>query len=154
MRPLLACTFLALFTASCHVVETRRVQYPTQPIAVKVINKYIDEDSPLEYGVKFRNTGTQVISFDYTIADEQGVPHVDADGPNSGLVENLYPGEEREVPNPLNRMAVFVTLGRVTYGKQEQLELMRIYRPGAVVPSGGDEGLFGGLEAEGDLPTP
>lgn len=137
---------------SCHTIESKRLQFPDQPIAVKVINKLIDEDT-LEYAIKFRNTGKDVISFDYTIADEPGVPHVDADGPNSGLVENLYPGAEVEVKNPLNRMAVFVTHGRVTHGKKTAAELQAIYRPNAA-PAGIDGG-FDALPSLGtELPAP
>lgn len=132
---------------SCHTVESKRLQFPEQPIAVKVINKVIDEDT-LEYAIKFRNTGNDVISFDYTISDEPGVPHVDADGPNSGLVDNLYPGAELEVKNPLNRMAVFVTHGRVTHGKKTASELQAIYRPNAAPAS-----LSGGFEALPGLGT-
>jgi hypothetical protein len=130
--PILLAAGLAMAFSACHTVESKRLQFPDQPIAVKVINKIIDEDT-LEYAVKFRNTGNDVISFDYTIADEPGVPHVDADGPNSGLIENLYPGAEVEVKNPLNRMAVFVTHGRVTHGRKTGSELQAIYRPHAPV---------------------
>jgi hypothetical protein len=137
---------------SCHTVESKRLQFPDQPIAVKVINKLIDEDT-LEYAIKFRNTGNDVISFDYTISDEPGVPHVDSDGPNSGLIENLYPGAEIEVKNPLNRMAVFVTHGRVTHGKKTASELQAIYRPNAVPASlGGEFDALPGLGTE--LPAP
>ena len=137
---------------SCHTVESKRLQFPDQPIAVKVINKVIDEDT-LEYAIKFRNTGNDVISFDYTISDEPGVPHVDADGPNSGLIENLYPGAELEVKNPLNRMAVFVTHGRVTHGKKTSPELQAIYRPNAAPAAlGGEFDALPGLGTE--LPAP
>lgn len=145
---------LAFFGAlvSCHTVESKRMQFPEQPIAVKVINKVIDEDT-LEYGIKFRNTGNDVVSFDYTISDEPGVPHVDADGPNSGLIENLYPGAEIEVKNTLNRMAVFVTHGRVTHGKKTSSELLAIYRPNAAPAALG--GAFDALPGLGtELPPP
>jgi hypothetical protein len=106
--------------------DNRRT-FKTQPVATWVHGKYIDENSPLAYVVKFRNVGKQVISFDYTIADQRNVPHVDRNGQNSGLVSNLYPGVEVEVPNPLKRKNVFVTLGSVTYGKKTADDLQGIY---------------------------
>ncbi len=130
--PILLAASVAVLFSACHTVESKRLQFPDQPIAVRVINKIIDEDT-LEYAIKFRNTGNDIISFDYTIADEPGVTHIDADGPNSGLIDNLYPGAEREVKNPLNRMAVFVTHGRVTHGRKTDSELQAIYRPHAPV---------------------
>ena len=150
--PTLAAVACFGWLSSCHTVESKRLQFPDQPIAVRVINKVIDQDT-LEYAIKFRNTGNDIISFDYTIADEPGVPHVDADGPNSGLIENLYPGAEIEVKNPLNRMAVFVTHGRVTHGKKTSAELQAIYRPNA--PPAALGGGFDALPGLGtELPTP
>lgn len=140
-----ASAFFLLALAACHTVESRRIQFPEDPVAVKMVNRVIDEER-LEYGVRFRNTGNQVVTFDYTISDEPGVPHIDADGPNSGLVENLYPGAEVEFKNPFNRMAVFVTLGRVTPGHLDASKIREIYRPNAPTPGGADDllGLGGG----------
>jgi hypothetical protein len=97
------------------------------PIATWVWGKYVDENSPLDYQVKFRNVGNEVLSFDYTIADSPSVPHLDRNGPNSGFVPNLYPGAEVAVPNPLKRRNVFVALGRVTYGKKSLADLQKAY---------------------------
>lgn len=129
-------TFLlaVLFTAacsSCQTYRTRKVLFKNHPVALYVVSELIDEET-LEYSVKFRNVGREVLSFDYTIADEGGVPHVDAEGPNSGVVENLYPGAEVKVENPTESMTVYVTLGKVTYGKRPQEELKGIYRPAAM----------------------
>jgi hypothetical protein len=87
----------------------------------------VDENSPLDYQVKFRNLGKEVLSFDYTIADKQDVPHLDRNGPNSGFVPNLYPGAEVAVPNPLKRRNVFIVLGKVTYGKKSLADLQKLY---------------------------
>jgi len=106
--------------------------YERHPIAVSLFGKYIDEDTPIDYVLRFRNAGRQLVSFDYTVADQRGVPHVDRDGPNSGLVSNLYPGATVEVANPLKRKRVWVMLGTVTYGKKTADELEAIYRPGAL----------------------
>jgi arginine utilization protein RocB len=77
----------------------------------------------------FRNTGRQVVSFDYTLADKGNVVHVDADGPNSGLVSNLYPGEDREVSHPSQKSIIWPKIGAVTYGRRSIEELERIYKP-------------------------
>lgn len=119
---------------SCQTYKTRKVVFKNHPIALYVISEVVDEET-LEYSVKFRNVGREVVSFDYTIADEEGVPHVDAEGPNSGLVENLYPGAEVKVKNPNETMSVYVTLGKVTYGKRPQEEIKGIYNPASLVPS-------------------
>lgn len=113
---------------------TRQVQFQNHPIVVKVHNKVIDEDT-IDYVVRFRNVGQEIMSFDYTIADMAGVPHVDAAGPNSGLIENIYPGAEIEVPNPTKKIGVFVTLGTVNYGKKTKDDIGRVYRPDAI-PAG------------------
>lgn len=132
----LACTalVLALSVTSCVTYRTRKVVFQNHPIAMYVVSEVIDEEI-IEYSVKFRNVGREVLSFDYTIADEGGVPHVDAEGPNSGLVENLYPGAEVKVDNPTQSLAVWATLGRVTYGKRPKEELSVIYAPGSFVPT-------------------
>jgi hypothetical protein len=119
---------------SCQTYKTRKVTFKNHPIALYVISEVVDEET-LEYSVKFRNVGREVLSFDYTIADEEGVPHVDAEGPNSGLVENLYPGAEVKVENPNETMSVYVTLGKVTYGKRPQEEIKGIYNPASLVPA-------------------
>lgn len=113
------------------------VVYGDYNLSYQVKRKYVDEDSPLENEILFRNLGREVMSFDYTIGDEPGVPHIDMDGPNSGLVENLYPGEEREVPNPSNLKAVYPALGRITRGKKSPEELDALYNPN---PKPKDEG--------------
>ena len=123
-------------------MQTRRVVFERHPIALRVVSTVIDEER-IEYSLKFRNVGREVLSLEYTVADEPGVPHVDKFGPNSGLIENLYPGAEVEVPNPMKSRAVYVTLGTVTYGKKSKEEVERIYEPsnftpgGAGMPSGG-----------------
>jgi hypothetical protein len=142
-RALLAVTALAsLMLTSCEVYTTKRVEFKNHPVALYVVSKVIDEEK-VEYTVKFRNTGKEVMSFDYTISDEGGVPHVDAEGPNSGLVENLYPGAEVEVPNPMNRMTVWATLGTVTYGRQTKPQISSIYKPGSMM----------GVLPDGEIPS-
>jgi hypothetical protein len=126
---------------SCQTYRTRKVVFKNHPIALYVVNEVVDEET-IEYSAKFRNVGREILSFDYTIADEGGVPHVDAEGPNSGLVENLYPGAEVKVENPTNNMTIFVTLGKVTYGKRPKEELSTIYAPGQ----------FSGTEGLGSMP--
>lgn len=132
-RPLLAVLTLgSIGLSSCSTEHgnspmARKSVSTKAPIATWVWGKYVDEDSPLDYQVKFRNMGNEVLSFDYTIADNPGVPHLDRNGPNSGFVPNLYPGAEVAVPNPLKRRNVFVALGRVTYGKKSLADLQKIY---------------------------
>lgn len=133
----LAAVPVALTVASCTTVATRRVVYQNHPVSVQVVSEVIDEET-LEYRVRFRNVGREIMTFDYTVADEPGVPHVDPEGPNSGIVKNLYPGQELEVPNPWNRTTVHVTLGIVTYGKQEPDAIERIYYPNRPAPAGSD----------------
>jgi hypothetical protein len=130
------CLSVAVLIAgtSCQTYKTRKVTFKNHPIALYVISEVVDEET-LEYSVKFRNIGREVVSFDYTIADEEGVPHVDAEGPNSGLVENLYPGAEVKVENPNETMTVYVTLGKVTYGKRPQEEIKGIYNPDSFAPT-------------------
>jgi hypothetical protein len=147
MTRFLALILPAAFAVSCTTVSSRPVTFPDHPVSLRVSNRIIDEDNT-EHIVRFRNAGTQVLSFDYTIADQPGVPHVDAAGPNSGYVKNLYPGEEREVPNPWKKMGVFVSLGAVTYGKQSEETLQKTYRPdlatpAAANPAGSAADLFG-----------
>lgn len=101
--------------------------YHNHPIAVRVHSKYIDEDTPMEYTLRFRNVGREVLSFDYTLSDQPNVPHIDRDGPNSGLVSNLYPGAVIEVANPLKKKRLWVTLGKVTSGKKAPAELDVVY---------------------------
>ena len=86
----------------------------------------------MEHTVKFRNVGTSIISFDYTISDEPGVPHTDAEGPNSGVVENLYPGAEASVKNPIqDEKGVYVVLGKVVHGRKAADEITRAFKPTA-----------------------
>jgi hypothetical protein len=130
-RAFLASAVLLSFSlalSSCETYRTRKVTFKNHPIALYVVSELVDEET-IDYSVKFRNVGREVLSFDYTIADEGGVPHVDAEGPNSGVIENLYPGAEVKVENPTESMKVFVTLGKVTYGKRPKAELKGIYSP-------------------------
>jgi hypothetical protein len=123
-----AVAFAIATLSSCETYKTKRVVFKNHPIALYVVSKVVDEER-VDYSVKFRNIGKEVLSFDYTLSDEQGVPHVDSEGPNSGLVENLYPGSEAEVPNPTKNMTIHATLGSVTYGKKAKNELSAIYKP-------------------------
>jgi|GEM_PF-1061364 len=127
-------SFLSFAGTSCQTYKTRKVLFQNHPIALYVVSELVDEET-LEYSVKFRNVGREVLSFDYTIADEDGVPHVDAEGPNSGVVNNIYPGAEVKVANPTESMTVYVTLGKVTYGKRPDEELKGIYDPVAPQPA-------------------
>ncbi len=135
---LLFMTRFAVLTAVCALLcgcahlYTKRIIFKNHPVSVRVVSKVIDEEY-VEYSVAFRNVGRDILSFDYTISDEPDVPHVDRDGPNSGLIENLYPGAEVEVKNPTERMAIWATLGTVTYGKKTPEEIEAIYRPEAVM---------------------
>jgi hypothetical protein len=128
---LLACT--ACVKREHQKIARYRQVYQKHPIAVSVYGKYIDEDTPIDYVVRFRNAGRQIVSFDYTVADQRNVPHVDRDGPNSGFVANLYPGATIEVANPLKRKQVYVTMGTATYGKKTAGELDAIYRTDALL---------------------
>jgi hypothetical protein len=120
------------FTA-CQSLYTKRIVFDNHPIAITVVSEVDYETETVEYFVIFRNVGTQVLTFDYTIADEEGVVHIDQDGPNSGLIENLYPGAQERVPNPVDSLSVWVTLGSVTYGKKNSFELENVYRPDAAI---------------------
>ncbi len=130
LRPALplAAGLAALLLASCATVSTREVNFDRHPIGLRVLNTVVDEyEGTTEYTLMFRNNGREIVSFDYTVSDRPAVPHVDQHGPNSGIIENLYPGEEREVKNPVKDMSVHVTLGTVTYGKKAKDELAAIY---------------------------
>jgi hypothetical protein len=119
---------LILGISACTTMQSKRIVFEKHPIALRVVSTVVDEEK-IVYTIKFRNVGREIVSFDYTIADEAGVPHVDKFGPNSGFVEKLYPGAEVQVPNPMEKMAVFVTLGTVTYGKRTSEELDHVYHP-------------------------
>ena len=134
-RALLLVAVAAVVLTGCASLYQKRVTFRNHPVSVRVVSKYIDEETPLEYNVAFRNIGRQVLSFDYTLSDEPGVPHVDKDGPNSGLIENLYPGAEVEIPNPTKRKHIWATLGTVSYGKLTKEDLLRIYSPGQAAAS-------------------
>ncbi|HYF35701.1 MAG TPA: hypothetical protein VD994_10455 [Prosthecobacter sp.] len=122
--------------AGCKTITTDRFVYPEAPVAYQFVSEMVDEET-IEHSVKFRNIGQTVVSFDYTLANEPGVPHMDCLGPNSGLVENLYPGAEVQVKNPLRQMKhVYVTLGRITHGKRTGEELAKTYKPSTIVPAG------------------
>lgn len=131
LRPLLfVLTSAGLLSACSTGPSTHRRQVTrVNPVAMRVHTKVIDEDSPLEYSLRFRNRGKQVVSFDYTVADRPGVPHVDREGPNSGMVSNLYPGAEIDLPNPPKKRRVYLSYGKLTFGKRTQTELDAMYRP-------------------------
>ncbi len=122
-----------LMLGACSTIYTKRIVFENHPISIRVVSEVDYEEETVNYSIVFRNVGTQILSFDYTIADEEGVVHVDQDGPNSGLIENLYPGAEEKVPNPVESMSVWVTLGSVTYGKKNTFELENVYRPDAAI---------------------
>ncbi len=132
MRPvisrLLTLAAVSLALASCKTVTTQRVVFPNTPVAFQLVSDMVDEET-LDYTVKFRNVGNQIVSFDYTIADEPDVPHTDAEGPNSGVIENLYPGAEASVKNPTKSQDAYIVLGRVTHGRKSGDEINRMYRP-------------------------
>ena len=129
MRSLLLCGITSLCLTSCGHFYVKRVVFEKHPVAVKVSSEVSDDEESLDHILRFRNVGREVLSFDYTVSDEVGVPHVDQFGPNSGLVKNLYPGAEIEMPNPSNLKALHVTLGTVTYGKKDENILRNIYDP-------------------------
>lgn len=120
--------------SSCKTVSSRPVVIGDSPVAYQIVSEIVDEES-LDHTIKFRNVGREIVSFDYTIVDDPNVPHVDCLGPNSGLVENLYPGVEAVVKNPLESKRVLVTLGRLTQGKKSTEELARLYKPGTLTTS-------------------
>ena len=131
---------LCFAVSACKTITTPRVVYPDSPVAYQMVSDMIDEET-IEHTVKFRNIGQDVISFDYSIADEPNVPHVDCLGPNSGLLENLYPGAEVNVKNPVDRMKdVHITVGQVTLGKRTSDELARAYKPSTVVEESSEIG--------------
>lgn len=123
--------------AGCQSLYVKRVKFENHPIAVRILSKVVDEET-IDYTVVFRNVGREVVSFDYTIADEPGVPHIDSQGPNSGLIENLYPGAEVEVENPTKKMAVWITLGEVVYGKRDKGMIQQVFTPGQGFGTGGE----------------
>ena len=135
LRSILPSLAAGLFAAAaltfCKTVASRPVVIGDSPVAYQLVSEIVDEES-LEHTVKFRNVGQQIVSFDYTIADDPNVPHVDCLGPNSGLVENLYPGAEAVVKNPLASKRVTVQIGRLTAGKKTSEELARVYKPGTL----------------------
>ncbi len=135
---------------SCKTVTSERYAFSNEPVSYQLVSEMIDEET-IEHSVKFRNLGQQVVSFDYTIADEPGIPHVDCLGPNSGLVENLYPGAEAQVKNPVKSMrGVYVSLGRVAVGKRTSEQLAKQYKPSTLLPassSGGGSSPLPMLEA-------
>jgi len=131
LRPLLSMIISAAIFPACSTGPStqRRQAAQVNPVIMRVHTKVVDEDSPLEYSLRFRNTGKQVVSFDYTVADKPGVPHVDREGPNSGMVSNLYPGAEIDLPNPPKKRRVYLSYGKLTYGKRTSAELDAMYRP-------------------------
>jgi hypothetical protein len=135
--------------ASCTVMQSKPIAISSTPITWRSVSEVIDEEV-IQHSVKFRNTGSQIVSFDYTIVDDGYVPHVDAGGPNSGLIENLYPGEERQVKNNWKDDAVNIQVGHLTYGKRSSEQLAKSYKPWSITPvaSGSATG------AAGLLPLP
>lgn len=77
--------FATAALTSCKTVASRPVVIGDSPVAYQLVSEIVDEES-LDHTIKFRNVGQQIVSFDYTIADDPNVPHVDCLGPNSGLV--------------------------------------------------------------------
>lgn len=154
------CTVISLAVLTgCKTVESTRVVYQDAPVSYQFVSDVIDEET-IEHSVKFRNIGTEIISFDYTITDDPAVPHIDCLGPNSGLVENLYPGAEVMVKNTqrssdvvgivpsavaARNTGIQVVLGRLTYGKRTSDELARSYKPETV-----KEESSGGLNLEAE----
>lgn len=132
MRPAIHSLLIAAaFTlVSCKTISSERVIFPNTPVAYQLVSDMVDEET-IDYTVKFRNVGNDIVSFDYTIADEAGVPHTDAEGPNSGVIENLYPGAEASVKNPTKSKHAYIVLGRVTHGRKSADEITRLYRPNA-----------------------
>lgn len=141
--------FAALLSGltSCKTMISDPVAIGDAPVTYRLVSEIIDEET-LEYTIKFRNIGQQVASFDYTLADDASVPHLDCLGPNSGLVENLYPGAEATVKNTLKSRDVHVVLGRLTYGKKSSEQLARAYKP-STLPAPGSASSGGAL-----LPLP
>jgi hypothetical protein len=126
-------TLLAL--ASCKTISSKPIFIQDTPVTYQKISDMVDEET-IDYSVKFRNTGSQIISFDYTLTDSPTVPHTDAEGPNSGLIENLYPGAEASVKNPIkDSKNTFIALGKVTYGRRSSDQLAKQYKPSYVAPS-------------------
>jgi hypothetical protein len=139
-----ACTLLS----SCTVMQSRQYLVDNTPVTWRLVSEVIDEEV-IQHSIKFRNVGRDIVSFDYTIVDAAGVPHVDAQGPNSGLVENLYPGAEVLVKNPLKDDTKNVNLGRLTFGKRTSEQLAKTYTPWQNKPAAGLSSGSGGL-----LPLP
>lgn len=128
------CALIATLS-SCNVIESRQHPVANTPVTWRHVTEVVDEEVVL-HSVKFRNVGRDVVSFDYTIVDAVGVPHVDSAGPNSGLVENLYPGAETQVKNPIKGDAKDVILGRMTFGKRTSEQLAKTYKPWSISPVG------------------
>lgn len=124
----------SVFLSSCTVMESKQVAVPHTPVTWRHVTEVVDEEV-INHSIKFRNIGSEVVSFDYTIVDTAGVPHVDAAGPNSGLVENLYPGAETQIKNPLKGDAEDVVLGRLTFGKRKSEDLAKSYKPWSITPA-------------------
>jgi hypothetical protein len=103
-------------TTGCVGGMSKRFRITNAPIQAQSISKSADEEA-LNFFVTFKNMGQDVISFDYTIADAPNIPHVDSAGPNSGLIENLYPGALVELKNPFKTNNVYLALGKITVGK-------------------------------------
>lgn len=132
---LLAAAFLSGLS-SCKTMVSDPFAIGDAPVTYQLVSEIVDEET-VEHSVKFRNIGQQIVSFDYTLADDPNVPHLDCLGPNSGLVENLYPGAEAVVKNPLKTSrGVHAVIGRVTAGKKSSEQLARAYKPSTLPPPG------------------
>ncbi|MBE7498326.1 MAG: hypothetical protein HS117_25595 [Verrucomicrobiaceae bacterium] len=138
---------------SCTVMESKPVALTGTPVTWRHVSEIVDEEI-VQHSVKFRNIGQQVVSFDYTLVDDAYVPHMDAAGPNSGLVENLYPGAEVQVKNPLKGDAVTVQVGRVTYGKRSSEQLAKTYKPWTITPASSASPAAGGILPLPEPPQP
>lgn len=141
---------LFIFTG-CATVQHKMISFDPHPVCARVKSECIDEDT-LRYSVVFRNTGCEVISFDYTIGDKPCVVHIDSEGPNSGLVENLYPGAELEVESPFKCISVFIKIGKCICGKRTSEEIREIFLP-SPKDKGGDDGFDSSPLGDSDLPA-
>jgi hypothetical protein len=141
IRPFAATAALIALAAilalqGCTTLISKRIRFEGQPVLAKIKSVIIDEDT-LKHTVIFRNIGREIVSFDYTVCDGNERVHVDADGPDSGLIENLYPGAEVEIDNPKKKSGVNVVLGTVVHGKQTKEQIAALFRPGTPRESSG-----------------
>lgn len=130
---------ICLALTGCIGGPTKKFTVADQPVTGKAFSRPIDDEN-LEFIFAFKNQGTEIVSFDYTIADQPNVPHIDAGGPNSGLIENLYPGAQIELKNPYKTNNVYLALGKVVVGKSTPEQIRTRYNlpkpEGGVIPIG------------------